>query len=73
MMFKFDIGEVPKPISDLFRVNPFFHNHNTRSVGYLHTPLGRSEASYRTFSYIGIIYLESYVTKCINQCFIFKI
>ena len=52
-MFKFNIGEVPKPISDLFMVNRFFHNHNTRSGAYLHTPLGRSEASYLTFSYIG--------------------
>ena len=39
---RFNIGEVSKPISDLFMVNR-----------YLHTPLGRSEASYRTFSYIG--------------------
>ena len=59
MMFKFNIGEVPKPISDLFMVNRFFHNHNTKSVGYLHTP----QASYRTFSYIGTHFLESFVTK----------
>ena len=69
MMFKFNIGEVPKPISDLFMVNRFFHNHNTKSVGYLHTP----QASYRTFSYIGTHFLESFVTKRVNQCFIFKI
>ena len=54
MMFKFNIGKVPKPISDLFMVNCFFfHNHNTRRAGYLRTQLGRSEASFRTFSYIG--------------------
>ena len=53
VMFKLNIGEVPKPISELFLVNRLFHNHNTRRIGYLHTPLGRSEASYRTFSYIG--------------------
>ena len=52
MLLKLNIGEVPKQISDLFIINRLFHNHNTRSVGYLHTPLGRSEASYRTFSYI---------------------
>ena len=52
-MFNFNIGEVPKPISDLLMVNRLFHNHNTRRVGYLYTPLGRSEASYRTFIYIG--------------------
>ena len=52
-MLKFNIGEVPKPISDLFVVNRFFHNHSTRSGGYLHTLLDSSEASYRTFSYIG--------------------
>ena len=27
--------------------------YDTKSVGYLHTPIGRSEASYRTFRYIG--------------------
>ena len=53
MMFKFNIGEVPKPISDVFMVNLFFHNHNTIRVGYLHTSLGKSETSYRTFSYVG--------------------
>ena len=49
MLFKFNIGEVPKPISDLLMVNRFLHNHNTRSVGYHHTPLARSEASYRSY------------------------
>ena len=49
---RFNISEVPKAISHLFMVNRSFHNHNTRRVGYLHTPFGRSEASYRTFSYI---------------------
>ena len=52
-MFNFNIGEVPKPISDLLMVNRLFHNHNTRRVGYLYTPLGRSEASYGSFSYFG--------------------
>ena len=49
MMYKYNIGEVPKPISDLCMVNCFVHKHNTRSGGYLHTSLGRSEARYRTF------------------------
>ena len=53
MMFKFNIGKVPKAISDIFTVNWFFHKQNTRSVGYLHTPFGKSEDSYSTFSYIG--------------------
>ena len=55
MIFKFNIGEVhvPTPISELFMVNRLFHNHNTRRIGYLHTPLAKSETSYRTYSYIG--------------------
>ena len=56
MIFKFNIGEVPKSISHLFMINRFFHNHNTISGGYLHTPLGRGEASYRTYSYIALIF-----------------
>ena len=70
-MFKFNIGEAPKPISNKFMVNCFFHNHNTRSIGYLHTPLGRSEASYRTASFIGgHIWNDMFVTKYMNQCFL---
>ena len=32
MMYKYDIIQLPKPISKLFSVNINVHNHNTRSV-----------------------------------------
>ena len=54
MMFKFNICEVPKAISDLFMVNYFSHNHILETLeNNFHTPLGRNEVSYCTFSYIG--------------------
>ena len=43
-MYKYSIGEVPSPISLLFRTNITYHEHNTRRASCLHTPIGRSEA-----------------------------
>ena len=46
MMFKLEIGDVPKPISDLFQTNNNYHSYGTRSSQSLHTPISRSEAIY---------------------------
>ena len=54
MMFKYSIGEVPKPISQLFRTNNEYHQYNTRNGSCLHAPIGKSEAIYHTFKYRGI-------------------
>ena len=51
MMFKHHIGDVPKPISDLFQTNNNYHV--TRNSQSLRTPIGKSEAIYQTFTYIG--------------------
>ena len=40
------MGEVPAPISFLFRTNITYHDHNTRRASCFHTPIGRSEAIY---------------------------
>ena len=55
MMFKHHIGDVPKPISDLFQTNNINHSSGTRSSQSLRTPIhvGRSEAIYQTFTYTG--------------------
>ena len=52
MMFKHHIGDVPKPISDLFQTNNTYHRYGTSSSQSLRTPIGRSEAIYQTFTYI---------------------
>ena len=44
LMYKYSIGEVPSPISLLFRTNITYHEHNTRRASCLHTPICRSEA-----------------------------
>ena len=54
LMYKYSIGEVPSPIFLLFRTNITYHEHNTRRASCLHTPIGRSEAIYQTFSYRGV-------------------
>ena len=51
MMYKYSISQLPLPILELLSVYGNIHNHNTRSGSFLNTPLCRSEASYRTFSY----------------------
>ena len=45
---------LPSPIFFLFRTNITYHEHNTRSASCLHTPIGRSEAIYQTFSCRGV-------------------
>ena len=55
MTFRHHIGDVPKPISNLFQINNNYHSYmyGTRSSQSLRTPIGRSEAIYQTFTYIG--------------------
>ena len=53
MTFKHHIGDVPKPISDLFQTNNNYHSYSTRNSQSLRTPIGKSEAIYQTFTYIG--------------------
>ena len=53
MMFKSSIGVLPLPVSAPFQYNSVIHTHNTRRNKFFHTPIGRSEFTYRTFSYRG--------------------
>ena len=55
IMFKHHIGDVPKPISDLFQTNNNYHSYmyNTRNSQYLRTPIGKGKAIYQTFTYFG--------------------
>ena len=53
MMFKHHIVDVLKPISDLFQTNDNYHSYITRNSQALRTPIGKSEAIYQTFTYIG--------------------
>ena len=52
-MFKRHIGDVPKPISDLFQTNNKYHSYSTPNSQYLRTPIGKSEVIYETLTYIG--------------------
>ena len=54
-LMMFHIGDVPKPISDLFQTNHNYHSYGNRSSQSLQTPTGRGEAIYQTFTYIGLL------------------
>ena len=54
MMFKNEVGLVPKPISQLFTKNNEYHDYNTRHSSSLHLSVGRGETIYRSFSFHGI-------------------
>ena len=54
IMFKNEVGLVPKPISQLFTRNSEYHDYNTRPSSSLHLSVGRGEAIYRSFSFHGI-------------------
>ena len=55
MMFKHHIGDVAKPISDLIQTNNNYHSYGTCSSQSLRTPIGRSEAIFSKFPYIGLL------------------
>ena len=73
MMFKHHIGDVPKPISDLFQTNNNYHSYSTRNSQSLRTPIGKSEAIYQTFTYIGSLawnYISSKIPTDVSYiCF----
>ena len=51
LMFKHSIGIMPKPIASLFTKKREMYAYNTRYCSSLHLSIGKSEATYRTFSY----------------------
>ena len=75
MMFKHHIDDVPKPISDLFQTNDNYHSYtcSTRNSQALRTPIGKSEAIYQTFTYIGSLawnYISSKISTDVSYiCF----
>ena len=73
LLFKHHIGVVPKPISDLFQTNDNFHSYSTRNSQALRTPIGKSEAIYQTFTYIGSLawnYISSKIPTDVSYiCF----
>ena len=64
LMFKHNIGIMPKPISSLFTKTTEIHTYNTRHCSSLHPAIGKSEATYRTFSYYAIL-IWNYLSKSI--------
>ena len=66
LMYKYSIGEVPSPISLLFMTNITYREHNTRRTICLHTPIGRSEAIYQTFSCRGV-HIWNYISLQVNN------
>ena len=59
-MFRIYKSDVPKPINILFRKNNTYHSYNTRRSDNLHTPVGRTEAIYKTFSFYGVHNMNLY-------------
>ena len=54
IMFKKEVGFIPKLISQLFTRNNEYHDYNTRHSSSLHFLIWRGEAIYRSFSFHGI-------------------
>ena len=69
MMFKCSIGVLPSPVSAPFQYNSVIHTHNTRRSKFIHTPIGRSEATYRTFYYRGA-HIWNYISQNVPQMFL---
>ena len=73
MMLKHHINDVPKHISDLFQTNDNYHIYSTSNSQALRTPIGKSEAIYQTFTYIGSLawhYISSKIPTDVSYiCF----
>ena len=54
LMFKYNMGVVPHPITDLFARNNERHNYNTRQTHDLQINTGRGEIVYKLFSFHGV-------------------
>ena len=70
-MYKYFLDEVPSLNYFLFWTNITYHEHNTRRASCLHTPIGRSEAIYQTFSYRGVHiwkYISLKINTDVSQC-----
>ena len=65
-MFKHNIGIVPKPIAIIYEKKEI-HCYNTSHYSSIHPAIGKSEATYRTFSYHTIL-IWNYLSKliCMN-------
>ena len=62
MIFKCSNVVFPLPVSALFQYNYVIHTHNTRRSKFIHTPIGRSEATYTTFSNRGA-HIWNYISQ----------
>ena len=54
LMFKYNMGVLPHPITDLFALNKERHNYNTRQTDDLLINTGRSEIVQKLFSFHGV-------------------
>ena len=54
LMFKYHIGSLPVPISNLFSINSNRHNYYTRQINDLQLNTGRGENVYKLFSFHGV-------------------
>ena len=55
LMFKNNIGIAPRSITSSVTKKSEIHGYNTRHCSSLHPSIGKSEATYRTFSYHAIL------------------
>ena len=69
MMFKHHIGDVPKPISDLFQTNNNYHSYSTRNSQSLRLLLVKVKQfikhSPTLDRWLGIIYLVKFQPMCL--------
>ena len=60
-MFKYNMGVVPHPITDLFTLNNESHNYNTRQTHDLQINSGRGEIVYKLLAIMGYTYPKNQI------------
>ena len=67
LMYKYSTGSVPPPILGLLKKRNEVHTHFTRNSISLCTPRGKSEESYKIFSFKGI-HIWNHISRNVNTC-----
>ena len=62
-MYKVHCGLQPDSILKLYQVNNIIHNHNTRQMKHLHTPIGNTSHIYKSFYFQSIQFWNKILSK----------
>ena len=64
-MLKYNNGNIPKALSELFTLNSSNHSYDTRNKDKIHSPYGKHKFMYRNFRFTSV-HIWNYLASNIN-------